>query len=107
LFTDSAKSFEEAGFADRLEQIVKGVHLEGSERVLVVRGDKDDARNWEFVGRKVFDHPEAVHPGHLDIKKDEVWMELFDRGDGGFAAIGLRNDLNSLLLTEQAKDFSA
>jgi hypothetical protein len=34
-------------------------------------------------------------------------MELFDRGDGGFAAIGFRNDLNSLLQAKQAKDFSA
>lgn len=107
LLARAAKGFAEAIFAHGLEEIVEGMDLEGSKRVLVVRGCKDDAGNTKFFGGKILDHAEAVHPGHLHIQKDEVWMMLFDRSDRSFTAVGFGDNLNPCFLAEQAKNFSA
>jgi hypothetical protein len=107
LLADAAKRFAEADLAYGLEKVIESVNLKGMKSVLVVRRSEDDAGNRKFFCGKILDHTEAVHPGHLDIEKDEVRMELLDRSDGSFTTVGFRDNLDSCFLAEQAKDFSA
>ena len=77
--------------AERLQEVVEGVNLEGADRVLIVDRDKHyTARN---VGPERFQHPEPVLVGHLDIQKHQVRTQLphtLDRlvAVGGFADHG-------------------
>ena len=46
--------------------------LEGGEGVLVVGRDEDHRRHG--VGADLFDDPETVEAGHLDVEKDQIGL---------------------------------
>src|SRR5919108_1740946 len=61
---------------DGLEEVVERVGLEGPERVLTVRGDKDVDRH--LLGPDHLHDAEAVEPGHLHIEEDQVGRQFRD-----------------------------
>src|SRR5262249_19092975 len=85
-------------FVDRLQQIVDGLDVERTDRVLVVRGHED--HDWPVNGYGFAKDLEAVEPGHLYIEENEVRPLLID-GDNGRAAIaGFTDDLDLRFLRE-------
>ena len=68
----------EALGAERLEQVVRRVHLEGAQGVPVVGGDEHHGR----ARIQQLQHLEAVQPGHLDIQEQQVRRLLRGRPDG-------------------------
>ena len=52
--------------ADRLEQVVDRVQIEGLDRVLVERGHEHDARRVALAG-EVLRELDSAHARHLDI----------------------------------------
>ena len=55
---------------DRLQQVIERAHLEGPQRVLIVRGDEDDHRHLLRPDR--LQHLEPVGARHLDVQEDEI-----------------------------------
>ena len=60
---------------DGLEQVVRGVLLEGADGVLVEGGDEDEQRR-PFQGLGSGQHVETVLAGHLDVLKHQVGAAL-------------------------------
>ena len=58
--------------AERLQQVVDGVHLERADGVAVVGGDENDGD----VITDEFQHVEAVELGHLDVEHQQVGLQL-------------------------------
>ena len=53
---------------DRLQQVVDGVHLEGRDGMVLVRGREDD----QGVRRQPFSDLEPAQPRHVDVEEDDV-----------------------------------
>jgi hypothetical protein len=109
LFASPAESVAETLFGERLEKIVEGVHLEGAKGVLIVGRYEDDVGHLDCRrGRHdAPNHTEAIHSRHLHVQENEIRVMLFHGGDGGFAAVRLRNDFDTCFKTQQAKNFSS
>ena len=69
--------------AERLQQVVHGVGVEGAHGVLVVGGDE----NHHWAGVDQLQHFEAVQFGHLDVQEEQIGASLGD-GFDGFEAVG-------------------
>src|SRR5262249_26536270 len=67
-----------------LEQVIERVELKRPYRILVVGRHKNDDR--QLICSNLFQHPEAVEVGHLDIEEDEVGRVSPDRAQR-FAAV--------------------
>src|SRR5258705_9414246 len=88
LLTSSFDGRGESLLGKGLEQIVHCVNLEGSQRILIVRGGKDDVRLWvEVAGTQLAGDIEAIHAGHLDVEKEQLRFGGADQIDG-FAGSG-------------------
>ena len=81
--------FLQAGFTNRLQEIVDGAGVQRFDRVLVERSHDNDHRD---VGSKghVLDDFEAAHTGHLQVEKNDIRMQRRDafqrrRASGRFA----------------------
>jgi hypothetical protein len=82
----------------RLEQIIQCVHFKGADSVLLVSGQEDDGGHvvpWETPKDL-----KAVHPRHLNIKKDYIWRQLENRFYGGGAIAAFPDNLNVLELSQ-------
>ena len=86
--------FGDAGFVERLEDVVDGVDVEGLHGILVEGGGEDHVRDFELALDQLFEDAEAVEAGHLDVEEEQVWGMLFDEIDGFEAvlALGLEMD---------------
>jgi len=73
----------EALLGEGLQQIVHGVNFKGTQGVLIVRGCEDNMRfrHDVAVGTKLCGDIEAIHAGHLDIKKKQLWFGRTDQLD--------------------------
>ena len=77
--------------AERLQQVVDGVHLERPQRVLVVRGDEDRPA---LVAPEQLEHLEAVQLRHLHVEQHQVGRQLGHRLDRLEAVAALGHDLD-------------
>src|ERR1700752_151489 len=77
LFFDSLPRGIESLVIKRLQQVVEGMHLEGSDGVVIVGCNEDHVRSrLGFERRK---NLEAAQLWHLYIQKDKIGLERFDR----------------------------
>ena len=76
---------------ERLQQVVDRVHLEGTQRVLVVGGREHDCDVTPYQ----FDDLEAVQLGHLHVEEQHVRPEVGDRLHGLEPVRTLGNDLDA------------
>ena len=67
----------EAFRAEGFEQVVHGMGVERTHRVLVVCGDEDDHRRLRWFDQ--FQHLEAIQLRHLDVEEEQVRVGF---GDG-------------------------
>lgn len=74
LFGDPADGFGQALTADRFEDVVDGLEVEGVDGEALVRGDEDDQRGRGESGEELGD-VETGETGHVDVEEDHV-----DRG---------------------------
>lgn len=95
---------EKSHIVDRLQQIIQRLHFKGSQRVLVIGGEEDDARDRSL--RQQPQHLYAAHPRHLDVEKYQVGLERKDRSDRVFAVGALTYDRHVGML-RQAKTHPA
>ena len=79
---------------DGLQDVIDRVHLEGLDRVLVVRGDENDRRRPLHAG-EARDDLEAVEPRHLDIEEHDVGPQLPDRFHGLVPLARFAGDLDA------------
>jgi CheY-like chemotaxis protein len=61
----------EAFLAQRLEQVVDGLEVEGADREVLVGGDEDDQRRGGEPTEQAGQF-EAVQAGHVDVEEDDV-----------------------------------
>ena len=92
----------EAVAAERLQQVVEGVDLEGLEGVLVVGGHEDHRRH--LLGADLLDHAEAVAGRHLHVEEHQIGLLVLDRVDRLLAVGALADQLDVLFLLQQADD---
>jgi hypothetical protein len=76
----------------RLEQVIDGVDFEGSQRELVVCGDKHDHRHG--LTANGLQNAESIQFRHLDIQKDQVGQRLLDHGDRFTTVRALANEFD-------------
>src|SRR5690349_6559734 len=67
-----------AFFVERLEEVVNGIHFEGTDRILIECSRKHDLRKWMFFVDKLFDHLKAIEAGHLHVEKYQLGIMLAD-----------------------------
>ena len=91
----------EAGWLERLEQVVERVDLEGVHGVFVEGGDEDDGRGF-FL--QLAQDGEAGQLGHLDVDEKDVGEALAQSGEGGAAIRAFANNLNVGLGGEEGAD---
>ena len=48
-FFRALNGFRDAGFVERLQHVIDGVHLESLDRIIVVGGSKHNLRNAQFA----------------------------------------------------------
>ncbi len=94
----SAKSFLEPLVVERLDQVVDGGEVEGSDGV-IVGGGEDDRRH--VVRADVADHLESGFSGHLDIEEDEIRLQLANRRNRRQSIVGSAHDLDVVFVREQ------
>src|ERR1043165_9037567 len=82
--------------AERLEEVVERVDLEGGDGVAVVRGGEDD----EGAVDDLLGDRDAGRAGHADVEEEEVGTELVDGADGGEAVAALVDDVDPVDLPE-------
>ena len=61
---------------ERLQQVIDRLHLEGTDRILVVSGGEDDVRRRRAERLQDL---EAVHARHLHVEKYEIRSPLGDQ----------------------------
>ena len=77
----------QAGFIDRLQQVVDRVHLECAHRIFVVGGHERDQR--QVVLLEQAHHADAVKLRHLQIQQRQIRPFPLDRRQGLLARLGL------------------
>src|SRR5688500_1169973 len=87
---------------ERLEQIIDGIHFEGADRELVVRGYEYHDR--QALERKRFQHLKAVQLGHLNIEEYSIRHMRFDDSHRFTTRCRFTNDLDIGLHAEQPDD---
>src|SRR5258708_33675131 len=107
-----ARAFEclqYAGTIKRLEQVVDGVHVEGTHGILIKRRSKNDLRHAIGVVllEQLLEHGKAVQSRHLNIQKDYVRMMSANQVDRLDAILALGDDLNSSLGVQQVFELFA
>ncbi len=94
-----AERAAKAVVAERLQEIVHRVDLEGAQRVLVVGRDEDHHRH--PVHANGLDNPEAVELRHLQVEEDQVRSDASHRVHRGAAVRALPHQLDVALVAEQ------
>ena len=89
---------------DWLQQIVDGVHLEGANRILVVRGDERDER--KLVTTDEPHDAKAVDFRHLQIEQREIGREPLDELDAFGSVDGLPDDFHIVVAVQQRNEKS-
>src|SRR4030095_11313769 len=82
------QSFPESFGAERLQQIVDCVDVEGADRVLVVGRNEDDVR----LASDQIEPFESVQARHLDIQQQKIRLQVGDRFDSLETIPALGND---------------
>ncbi len=85
--------------AERLQEVVDRVDLEGAQRVLVVGRDEDDHRHLVHAHR--LDHLEAIELGHLQVEEDQVRADAPHGVHRGAAVRALAHQLDVALVAQQ------
>ncbi len=88
---DFVDGLEDAGAVEGFEEVVDGVEFEGSHRVLIVGGGKDDVRQGDLFSDEALEDGEAIEAGHLDVEEDDIGLVGADKLDG-FDAIATLGD---------------
>ncbi len=88
---DAIEAGGEADVVDRLQQIVDRARIKGPNGVLIVRGDEHHERH--TVLRKLREHVEARHAGHLDVEEHHIGPMRGDCGNGFAPIRALRGNL--------------
>ena len=86
-----------------LQQVVHGVNFKGAEGVLIVRGGEDNMRfrHDVAVGTELCGDIEAIHAGHLDIKKKQLWFGRTDQLDRLYGCGPFAHDVYFRLVSQQ------
>lgn len=71
LFGDAAYGFGQALAADRLEDVVDRLEVEGVHGEALVRGDEDDQRRCGETGQEL-GHVESGQARHVDVEEHDV-----------------------------------
>jgi hypothetical protein len=90
----------EAQSAERLEDVVERVHVEGTQRVFVVRGDENHASR-----NIIAEHLQYVEPiafGHLGVEEEQIGSESADHVDGLLPVTCFANDRDGWLVGEKS-----
>ncbi len=82
-----------------LHQVVDGRHVEGLERVLVVRGHEH--RGGHVLRADRPDHVDAGRAGHLHVEEHEVGLQRADGADRRFAVVREADDFHVFLVSQQ------
>ena len=77
------------------------MHIKSLNGVLVMRGDKHDSGGWS--GFESTDHVEAIHPRHLNVKKEQVGLGSLDTAHRLSAVLGFSHNRDVRVLIEKAK----
>src|SRR5215213_11371455 len=77
LVLDSMPGSIEPLVVERLQEVIKGMDLEGAHGILIVRSYKDDVRR--RLGIERLEQLEAAQLGHLNVQEDKVRPERLDR----------------------------
>ena len=88
--------------AERLQQVVDRVHLEGLQRVLVVGGDEHDRRH--PIGADLLDDAKAVAHRHLHVEEHQIGMLMLNRADRLLAVGAFADELDVFFLRQQPDD---
>ena len=91
--------------AERLQQVIERVDLEGLQRILVVGGHEDDGGH--AVGSERLADGEPVHRRHLNVEEDEIGRIAPDGLEGLGAVRALPDHLDVRLLAEQRHEARA
>ena len=89
--------------AERLQQVVDGVHLEGAQRVLIVGGDEDHGD----VAADQLEHLEAVELRHLHVEQQQIGLQLGHRLDRLEAVGALGDDLDAGIAARYSRSTAA
>src|SRR5688572_10285833 len=60
----------------RFEKVIQGTEVNRFNSILIKTGCENNAK---LNVRKLFKKLEACHPGHLNIKKNDIWFRFFYR----------------------------
>ena len=83
---------------ERFQEVVDRVHLEGLQRVFVVRGDEH--HDADGIRSDSLEHVEAGDLRHVHVQENEVGMLPADGFNGVLSAGALADDLNVRVLVE-------
>ena len=94
--TCALEGLHHTGTIKRLEQVIDGVHVERTHRILVEGGGEDDLRHAVGVDplQQLFEHGKAVQSRHLNIQKYYVWMVGANQVDRFDAILALGDDFD-------------
>jgi hypothetical protein len=60
-----------------LEQVVDGIHFEGTERIGIPgRGENDAGRGRTGQGVELIEHSESVQNGHTNVEEEQLRRSL-------------------------------
>src|SRR6266566_4693339 len=99
--TRSTERFLESLVVEGLDQVVDRGEIECCDGVIV--GGGEDHR-WHRVGAHLAHDFEPGLPGHLDVEKNEIGLQLADGRDRRQSIVGSAHDLDVLLVREQVLD---
>src|ERR1700752_1939545 len=84
------------GTIKRLEQIVDGIHVEGTHGILIKSRSKNDLRHaiGVLLLEQLLEHSKAIQSRHLNVQKDYIRMVSANQMNGLDAILALGDDLN-------------
>ena len=103
------QGLQDTGTIKRLQQVIDGVDVERTHRILVERGGEDDLGHAVGIDslQQLLEHGEAVQARHLHIQKHYIRMVRMNQMDRLDAILALGDDLDSSRRVEKVFELFA
>ena len=97
----------DARFIERLQHVIDRVYIKGLHGVVIERRRKNHVGYFHLALDQLAQDTEAIKPGHLHVKKNEVRRVLFDQVDGIDAVLPLADDVDFRERFQQERELVA
>ena len=104
-FASAPDRARQALLVHRLEHVVRGVHLEGFDRVLVVRGSEYDMWQFRLAVNQFADNFQPAKARHFDVEEHDVRFQRLDPFQCARTVRGLVHDADLRERLEQEAEF--